>query len=456
MTLIKSISGTRGTIGGRAGSNLTAQDAVECTAAFGQWVLQNTQNPLVVIGRDARISGEVLSQIVCSTLRMMGIDVLDLGLSTTPTLEIAVVLEGAGGGIVLTASHNPAEWNALKFLNHEGEFLSGADGAELLRLSQAQEVVYAPVHELGSYRRSVSYLAKHRELILSLPLVRADLISKRRFKVVVDCINSTAAISILPLLEHLGCEVVPINNEMHGRFAHNPEPLPEHLSQLSQTVRELKADLGIALDPDVDRIAFVCEDGEAFGEEYSLVAIADYVLGHEQGHTVSNLSSTRALAELAEKHHRQYHAAAVGEVHVVHKMKQVGAVIGGEGNGGIIYPRLHYGRDALVGAALFLSFLAESELTCSELRDCYPRYTIIKDKLELSPQVDIAQRLERLEANYAHCPQNKEDGLKIFFDRDWVHLRRSNTEPIIRIYAESDSTDKAQALVEQIKAQFAL
>jgi phosphomannomutase len=453
LTLIKSISGTRGTIGGRVGYSLTAQDIVESTAAFAHWIIQTTQNPSVVVGRDARISGELISQLVISTLRMMGLKVVDLGLSTTPTVEIAVVQEGTGGGLILTASHNPKEWNALKFLNEKGEFISGEDGQKILEIIAKGEVEYASIDKIGEYQRSVSYIKKHIDLIFSLDQVKLDLVRARKFKIVVDCINSTGAISIVPLLEQMGCEVITLNDALNGRFAHNPEPLPENLTELCHAVREHRADLGIAVDPDVDRIAFICEDGEPFGEEYTLVAVADYILSQEEGNTVSNLSSTQALAKIAKKHQRQYAAAAVGEVHVVKKMKEIGAVIGGEGNGGIIYPRLHYGRDAMVGAALFLSHLAHFGQKASMLRSQYPQYMIVKDKVQLSPNLDMDQLLQRLSQQYASYQQNTEDGLKIFVgEEDWVHLRKSNTEPIIRIYAESYSQTTAEHLVRKIKS----
>lgn len=452
MALLKTISGTRGTIGGRVGENLTAQDIVESTAAYAHWMIQAGHKPVVVIGRDARISGSLVSDLVSSTLRMMGVRVLDAGLSTTPTVEIAVQQEGAGGGIIITASHNPKEWNALKFLNQKGEFISEADGQEILRLIASREVEYASVDKLGSYDKLVGYIQKHINLILGLDLVNVEAIRNRRFKVVVDCINSTGAISIVPLLEQLGCEVIPIHDAVNGRFEHNPEPLPQHLTELSSQVVKLRADLGVVVDPDVDRLALVCEDGEMFGEEYTLVAVADYVLKHQLGNTVSNLSSTQALQKVTEKRGGEYAAAAVGEVNVVAKMKEVQAVIGGEGNGGIIYPILHYGRDAMVGVALFLSHLVEVGRSVSSLRAQYPNFVMVKDKIQLLPHIDIDKLLQQLKDKYKHYPQNTIDGLKIFVDENWVHLRRSNTEPIIRIYAESSFEVTALNLVNKIKS----
>jgi phosphomannomutase len=451
VALIKSISGTRGTIGGKVGDNFTAQDIVESTAAYAHWLLEAGQKPTVVVGRDARISGALVSELVCSTLRMMGISVLDAGLSTTPTVEIAVQQEGAGGGIIITASHNPQEWNALKFLNHKGEFISDNDGKEILRLNDSGEINYAPIDKIGSYNKLIGYIQKHINLILGLELVRHGSIQHRKFKVVVDCINSTGALSMVPLLEQLGCEVIAINDAANGHFAHNPEPLPQNLRELSQEVLKHKADLGVAVDPDVDRLALVCEDGEMFGEEYTLVAVADYVLKHHKGNTVSNLSSTQALQKVTESHGGSYYASAVGEVNVVRKMKEVQAVIGGEGNGGIIYPVLHYGRDAMVGIALFLSSLVEYGKTASRLRQLLPNFVMVKDKIQLLPTINIENLLAQLTAKYKNYPQNTEDGLKIFVDDNWVHLRASNTEPIIRIYAEGGFEVTALSLINKIK-----
>lgn len=451
MALIKSISGTRGTIGGNTGDNLTAQDIVESTAAYAQWVLNTSQIPLVVLGRDARVSGAIVSELVSGTLRMMGINVIDLGLSTTPTVEIAVSIEGAGGGIIITASHNPKQWNALKFLNSSGEFISAEDGQEILDLAASNQVEYAPIEGLGKYEKAVGYIQKHIDIIFDLNLVNNEIVQEKQYKVVVDCINSTGTLSVIPLLEQMGCEVIAINDDMHGRFAHNPEPLPENLTGLASEVLFHKADLGIAVDPDVDRLAFVTETGEMFGEEYTLVAVADYILQHQQGNTVSNLSSTQALREVSQKHGSEYTASAVGEVNVVSTMKATNAVIGGEGNGGIIYPELHYGRDALVGIALFLSYMAESGLSVSKLRAQYPNYTIIKDKIKLTPEINITELLSKLQEKYQQYPQNTVDGLKIYLNENWVHLRRSNTEPIIRIYTESQSITTAETLANKIK-----
>ncbi len=453
MPLIKSISGFRGTIGGRPGENLTPQDIVECTAAFGQWVLNTTGNASIVVGRDGRISGEIVSALVVNTLRSMGISVVDLGLSTTPTVEIAVPLEKAGGGIILTASHNPKEWNALKLLNHKGEFISGQNGAEVLDLVAKKNVEYASVDRLGAYRKDDSYLKKHIAQILAHPLVDIEAVRAKGFKIVVDVINSTGALAIPPLLEALGCPCILLNGEVNGHFAHNPEPLKEHLGQLSSEVIRQKAHLGIAVDPDVDRLVFMCEDGEPFGEEYTLVAVADFVLSKlGGGDTVSNLSSTRALRDVTLKYGGEYHAAAVGEVNVVDKMKAVNAVIGGEGNGGIIMPDLHYGRDALIGIALFLSHLAHSGKRISVLRQSYPEYHMSKTKIERSPNIDLEKIFVTLKEKYHREQINTEDGLKIDFADGWVHLRPSNTEPIIRVYSESHSQVIAGNLAKKIMA----
>lgn len=450
LPLIKSISGFRGTIGGRPGDNLTPQDIVECTAAFGQWILNTTQNPNIVVGRDGRISGEIASALVVNTLRSMGITVVDLGLSTTPTVEIAVPLEKAGGGIILTASHNPKEWNALKLLNHKGEFISAQDGAAVLDFVAQKNVQYATVDQLGGYRTDHTYIAKHIEQILAMPLVDVEAIRAKGFRIVLDAINSTGAIAVPPLLEALGCQCIVLNGTVNGQFAHNPEPLKEHLSQLSMEVRLQKAQLGIAVDPDVDRLVFVCEDGELFGEEYTLVAVADYVLSRRPGNTVSNLSSTRALHDVTVKYGGTYHAAAVGEVNVVGKMKAVNAVIGGEGNGGIIVPELHYGRDALAGIALFLSHLAHSGKQISTLRKTYPDYQMSKTKIDRSPDIDLEKIFAALTLKYQREKINTEDGLKIDFEDGWVHLRPSNTEPIIRVYSESHSAVIADNLAKKI------
>jgi len=445
VTLIKSISGIRGTIGGRAGSNLTAQDLVECTAGFATWIKKKGKGRKVVIGRDGRITGMMISDIVASTLRMMGLDVVDLGLSTTPTVEIAVPKEEAAAGIILTASHNPRQWNALKFLNHTGEFISAADGEEILKYISDGDIDYAEVDHLGEYRFDKSYIGKHVQQILDLDLVNVEEIKKLGFHVVVDCINSTGAIALPPLLKELGCTYHLINDDVTGEFAHNPEPLPAHLKDLSDVVIKEKADLGISVDPDVDRLAFVSEDGSMFGEEYTLVAVADYILGKKKGNSVSNLSSTAALKDVTLKHGGSYEAAAVGEVNVVNKMKATKAVIGGEGNGGVIYPELHYGRDALVGIAFVLNLLAERKCKMSELKASYPAYTIIKNKIQLTPEINVEALLANLEGIFSDHELNKVDGLKIHFDSAWVHLRKSNTEPIIRVYAEA----KDEAIANQ-------
>jgi len=423
---------------------------VECTAAFGQWVKNTTGNPNIVVGRDGRISGEIVSALVVNTLRAMGVSVVDLGLSTTPTVEIAVTMEKAGGGIILTASHNPKEWNALKLVNYRGEFISSADGAEVMRLVSEKSVEYASVDQLGKYRVDDSYIQKHIDKILALSLVDAGTIRAKKYKIVVDAINSTGALSVPPLLEALGCEVVLLNGEVNGHFAHNPEPLKEHLSQLSVSVRQQKAQLGIAVDPDVDRLVFMCEDGELFGEEYTLVAVADYVLSQRPGNTVSNLSSTRALLDVTAKYGGQYYAAAVGEVNVVEKMKAVNAVIGGEGNGGVILPELHYGRDALVGIALFLTHLSRVGKQISTIRRTYPDYKMAKTKIDRSVDIDLEKVFVALREKYRNEQINTEDGLKIDFADGWVHLRPSNTEPIIRIYSESTSSIVAENLAKKI------
>jgi len=451
MALIKSISGIRGTIGGSAGDNLTPQDIVECTAAFGYWVIKRSHNPKIVIGRDARISGEMVSTLVVSTLRSLGIDVVDLGLSTTPTVEIAVPEEHAQAGIIITASHNPRQWNALKFVNEKGEFISAQDGADVLALIESGEIKYADVDKMGEYRIDNTYFTKHIEKIIRLPYVDVEAIRSCKFKVVVDCINSTGALALPPLLRKLGCTYELIHGDVSGNFAHNPEPLPAHLGDLSTAIQMHKADLGIAVDPDVDRLAFVCEDGSMFGEEYTLVAVADYVLKYNKGNTVSNLSSTRALRDVTQKHGMEYAAAAVGEVNVVNQMKAVNAVIGGEGNGGVILPELHYGRDALVGIALFLSLMARSGRTPSQLKAGYPQYVISKNKIQLTPEIDVDYLLAQLKEKYKDEDINTIDGLKIEFENDWVHLRKSNTEPIIRIYSESQSKEKADDLAKMIQ-----
>lgn len=453
MTLIKSISGIRGTIGGTAGEGLTPQDIIKYTTAFGNWVVEKTGKRRIVIGRDARISGEMVRNLVTGTLQSIGIDVIDLGLSTTPTVEVAVPDEDAGGGIIITASHNPKQWNALKLLNQHGEFITDDDGKTVLEMAENTAVSYADVDDLGKVTMDDSYLQKHIDKVLSLPLVNVEAIRKANFSVAIDCVNSTGGIFVPALLKALGVETVhELYCEPDGHFPHNPEPLPENLVALAAEVTSKKADLGIAVDPDVDRLCFVCEDGTMFGEEYTLVTVADYVLKHTPGNTVSNLSSTRALRDVTEQAGNQYNAAAVGEVNVVNKMKETSAVIGGEGNGGIIYPESHYGRDALVGIALFLSHLALTGGTISALRKTYPAYYISKNKITLTAGMDIDALLQQVEEKYKDQPYSTIDGLKIEFGKQWVHLRRSNTEPIIRIYSEASSEEQAQELAVKIIA----
>ncbi|MBN8674775.1 MAG: phosphoglucosamine mutase [Chitinophagales bacterium] len=451
MALIKSISGIRGTIGGKPGDNLTPVDIVKFAAAYGTIITEGKTSARIVIGRDGRISGEMVQQLVVNTLTALGIDVIDLGLSTTPTVEVAVKMEKADGGIILTASHNPKEWNALKLLNSEGEFISAEIGAQVLELAANEDFSFAAVDKLGTVTINNSYLEKHIETVVNYPLVNAKAIAKQHFKVVVDAINSTGAIYVPALLRALGVkDIVVLNGEVNGKFAHNPEPLPEHLSQLSSEVVQQKAHLGIAVDPDVDRLCFVNEDGSLFGEEFTLVAIADYVLSKRKGNTVSNMSSTKALKEITLKQGGEYFPSAVGEVNVVKKMKEVNAVIGGEGNGGIIVPDFHYGRDALIGIGLFLSHLADCKKGMKSLRSSYPDYFISKNKIELQKGVDVKPIFEKIKEKYARNPINTEDGLKIEFDNDWVHLRTSNTEPIIRIYSESDFETKAANIAMQL------
>ena len=451
MTLIKSISGIRGTIGGAAGEGLTPLDIVKFVSAYGTWAVKKSGAKKIVIGRDARISGEMVNSLVTGTLQGLGIDVIDLGLSTTPTVEIAVPDEKAAGGIILTASHNPKQWNALKLLNADGEFISDADGKEVLEIAESSNFNYADVDQLGSVFKDNNYLQTHIDKILALPLVDRTAIEKANFSVVIDCVNSTGGIFVPALLKALGVNVI---HELYcnpdGNFAHNPEPLPENLTEIAKEVVIKKADLGIVVDPDVDRLCFVCEDGAMFGEEYTLVAIADYVLQNKKGNTVSNLSSTRALRDVTEKEGGVYYAAAVGEVNVVTKMKEVNAVIGGEGNGGIIYPELHYGRDALVGIALFLTHLAKFGKSVSALRSTYPFYFISKNKITLTPEMDIDALLKKVEDKYKNQPYSTIDGLKIEFGKEWLHLRKSNTEPIIRIYSEGESETVANNLANKI------
>ncbi|MGN7822651.1 phosphoglucosamine mutase [Chitinophaga varians] len=451
MALIKSISGIRGTIGGKPGEGLSPLDVVKFTAAYGTWLSRQTDNRKVVIGRDGRISGEMVKNLVVSTLNGLGIDVVDLGLSTTPTVEIAVKMENAAGGIILTASHNPKEWNALKLLNAEGEFISGEDGATLLDIAEREDFTFVDVNKLGSYTQDDSYLQKHVDLVVNYPLVDVAAIRERNFKIVVDAVNSTGALFVPPLLKALGVnEVEVLFPEVTGKFAHNPEPLAENLTALSNEVNKSNADLGIAVDPDVDRLCFVCEDGSMFGEEYTLVAVADYVLSKRPGNTVSNMSSTQALKDVTLKNGGQYTPSAVGEVNVVRKMKETNAVIGGEGNGGIIVPDLHYGRDALIGIGLFLTHLANNKKSIKALRNSYPDYFISKNKIELDKGVDVKTIFEKIKGKYKNQPLNTEDGLKIEFDKDWVHLRTSNTEPIIRIYAESQNETTADNIAKRI------
>ncbi|WP_456441279.1 phosphoglucosamine mutase [Psychroserpens sp.] len=452
MTLIKSISGIRGTIGGQVGDNLTPIDAVKFASAYGTWIKQqrDKDNYRVVVGRDARISGEMIQNLVMNTLVGLGIHVVDLGLSTTPTVEIAVPMEHADGGIILTASHNPKQWNALKLLDANGEFLNGEEGAKILKIAEGTEMNFADVDSLGKITINDAYIDLHIDEVLDMDLVDVDAIKKANFKVVVDGVNSTGGIAIPLLLERLGVHPVKLFCEPNGHFPHNPEPLKEHLTDLSKAVVKEHADFGIVVDPDVDRLAFMDETGEMFGEEYTLVACADYVLSKTKGNTVSNMSSTRALRDVTEKHGGTYEASAVGEVNVVSLMKKNNAVIGGEGNGGIIYPESHYGRDALVGVALFLSLLAEKKMNVSDLRASYPSYFMSKKKIQLTPGLDVDGVLSTMEANYAHENLTTIDGVKIDFSNSWVHLRKSNTEPIIRIYTEAPSQKEADSLADRI------
>jgi phosphomannomutase len=458
MTLIKSISGIRGTIGGKVGDNLTPVDAVKFASAYGTFLKNNSSKEklTVVIGRDARISGSMIHNLVQNTLIGLGINVIDLGLSTTPTVEVAVPLEKADGGIILTASHNPKQWNALKLLNEKGEFLNGADGAKILEIAEAEAFDFVDVDSLGEITTNDSYMDIHIDEVIDLPLVDSDLVKTKKYKVVVDAVNSTGGIVIPNLLEQMGVEVVKLYCEPNGHFPHNPEPLKEHLGDICKLVVEEKADLGIVVDPDVDRLAFISNDGEMFGEEYTLVAIADYVLSKTPGNTVSNMSSSRALRDITNKHNGSYQASAVGEVNVVELMKATNAIIGGEGNGGIIYPELHYGRDSLVGVALFLTYLANQDKTVAELRASYPQYYMSKNKIELTPQIDVDAILVAMTEKYKNEEINTIDGVKIDFATEWVHLRKSNTEPIIRIYTEAPTQAEADKLairiIDEIKA----
>jgi phosphomannomutase len=453
MTLIKSISGIRGTIGGAVNDNLTPVDAVKFAAAYGMWLKkQNSYKDLtVIIGRDAKISGDMISSLVSKTIIGLGIDVKDVGLSTTPTVEIAVPLESADGGIIVTASHNPKQWNALKLLNIKGEFLNGEEGAEILKIAKNDEFVFAEVDDLGTYTEVEGYIEKHIEEVLKLDLVDINAIKQAKFKVVVDAVNSTGGIAIPALLEKLGVKCIKLYCEPNGHFPHNPEPLKEHLTDIAELVVKENADFGIVVDPDVDRLAIVCEDGSMFGEEYTLVACADYVLGClKGGDTVSNLSSSRALRDVTQKHGGTYTASAVGEVNVIIEMKNTNAVIGGEGNGGIIYPASHYGRDSLVGVALFLSHLAHKKISCKALRTSYPSYFMSKNKIQLTPEIDVDDILKKMAIKHQKEDVNTIDGVKIDFASEWVHLRKSNTEPIIRVYTESTSQENADTLAERI------
>ena len=444
MTLIKSISGIRGTIGGCVGDALTPLDIVRFTASYATFIRkQSSSSNTIIIGRDARISGEMVSSIVSGTLIGCGFDVLDVGLSTTPTIEVAVQIEQSAGGIIITASHNPKQWNALKLLNDKGEFLSAKDGEEILELAENDAFTFSEVDDLGKYTFDDTFNDKHIEEVLNLNLVDVDLVQSAGFKVVVDAVNSTGGFMIPRLLEIMGVECVKLYCEPNGKFPHNPEPLTKNLTEISKLVVQEKADFGIVVDPDVDRLAIVCEDGSMFGEEYTLVAVADYVLSKTPGNTVSNLSSTRALRDVTNNHNGSYEASAVGEVNVVDKMKATNAIIGGEGNGGVIYPEMHYGRDALIGVALFLTQLAERKISAKTLRDSYPNYFISKNKIQLTPEIDVDAILTTLEEKYKNEQITTIDGLKIDFQEGWVHLRKSNTEPIIRIYAESEGEEKA-------------
>ncbi|MBK9254561.1 MAG: phosphoglucosamine mutase [Saprospiraceae bacterium] len=452
MALLKTISGIRGIIGGEPDKNLTPVDIIECTAGFGIW-LKRREKPLkIVVGRDGRISGEIVSQLAVNTLLSMGFDVVDLGLSTTPTVEMMVSKLDAGAGIIFTASHNPKEWNALKFLNNYGEFISAADGKEIIDIIKEKKLSFVSVDYLGKYSKDDSAIAYHIDQILKYKHINVDAIQSAELFVIVDCINSTGAISIPPLLDKLGVRYHLLNDNDFGNFAHNPEPLPAHLTQLSESVVQHKAHMGISVDPDVDRLAFVNEDGTIFGEEYTLVAVADYILGREKGNTVSNLSSSRALADVTLQHGGQYTASAVGEVNVVSEMKRTNAIIGGEGNGGVIVPELHYGRDALAGIAIFLSHYAEKKMTMTQLKATYPEYEIIKDRLDLTPELKLDEIFGRIKEKFSSEKLNETDGLKVDFAEGWVHMRKSNTEEIVRIYCEAGNPDTARLLIEKVKS----
>ena len=450
MTLIKSISGIRGTIGGNTGDTLNPLDIVKFTSAYATFIAENGGKRRIVVGRDARISGEMVRSVVCGTLLGMGFDVIDLGLATTPTTELAVRHHNADGGIIITASHNPTQWNALKLLNAQGEFLTAADGARVLEIAESEEFVYADVEHLGTYATDPDFDSRHIADVLALNLVNVEAVKARRFRVCVDAINSVGGIILPRLLDALGVEYTVLNAEPTGRFAHNPEPLERNLQGIMDEIRKGGYDLGIVVDPDVDRLAFISEDGTMFGEEYTLVSVADYILSHTPGNTVSNLSSTRALRDVTLRHGGKYFASAVGEVNVTTKMKEAGAVIGGEGNGGVIYPESHYGRDALVGIALFLSLLAERGLTLTQLRATLPTYFIAKNRIDLTPSTDIDSILARVKEMYADEQVTDIDGVKIDFADKWVHLRKSNTEPIIRVYSEASSIEEADALGKKL------
>jgi len=452
MTLIKSISGIRGTIGGQTGENLTPIDAVKFASAYGTWLknYRTKENYKIVIGRDARPSGKMIQELVINSLLGLGIDVVCLELSTTPTVEMAVVLEHADGGIIITASHNPVEWNALKLLNEKGEFLDAKEGAKILKHVELEDFNFSAVQDLGKRSHHTSYIDLHIEEILNLEEVLVEAIKSEKFRVVVDAVNSTGGISIVPLLEKLNVEVIELYCEPNGKFPHNPEPLKKHLKDLSDTVIQHNADFGVAVDPDVDRIAFMDENGEMFGEEYTLVSVADYILSRKSGFTVSNLSSSRALRDVTEKHGGSYKASAVGEVNVVKTMKDTHAVIGGEGNGGVIFPKLHYGRDSLVGLALFLSLLSQKKIPVSKLRKTYPDYFMAKEKIQLTPQIDVDNILDKVEKLYKDVEVSTIDGVKIDFEKSWVHLRKSNTEPIIRVYTEAPTQEEADNLAQKM------
>lgn len=455
MSLIKSISGIRGTIGGNVGDNLTPLDIVKFTAAFATWLKAHSEsdNKKIVVGRDARISGPMVESLVEATLVGVGVDVVNIGMATTPTTEIAVKKEKAIGGIIITASHNPKQWNALKLLNSDGEFLSDKDGKEVLALAAKDKFTFAEVDDLGSVSHE-DYTKAHIKDVLKLDLVNKKAIKKANFTVAIDCVNSVGGLILPKLLEELGVDkVIKLNCEATGQFAHNPEPLPANLTQISDEMKKGIADVGFVVDPDVDRLAIICEDGSMFGEEYTLVSVADYILSHTPGNTVSNLSSTRALRDVTDAHGGSYHAAAVGEVNVVTKMKETDAVIGGEGNGGVIYPEAHYGRDALVGIALFLSLLAEKKMKVSELRKTYPNYFISKNKIQLTPDIKVDNILKKMKEKYANEQVNDIDGVKIDFADSWVHLRKSNTEPIIRIYSEAHTEAEADNLAKKIMSE---